>query len=296
MLLTFFVLRHRLKGLLTNFSKKLVRPLISAAWPIALSGILGGLMLNTDVVVLGWFRSADEVGFYAAAQRIIQLVYVIPIVLAVSAFPIFSRLARRDDAQAKAILERVLSLYILLALPLALGGLILNRPIMELVFGSEYLPSALSFGLLSLTFILTFPSIIFSNTIFAYGQQRKLIIFAAIGGLANVVLDLAFIPTWGMVGSAWATIISQALALAYLYRAMKAALHFELASHLKKIALALGVMALVVLGMNFALTAHVLWTIGFSAAAYFIILWVLKEPVLKEVKSAVFGETDYNCL
>jgi O-antigen/teichoic acid export membrane protein len=241
-------------------------------------------MLNTDVLILGWFRSAEEVGFYAAAQRIVQLLYAIPIVLAVAAFPIFSRLARREDAKAKRILEMVLSFSLLLALPLAAGGLILDKAIMEFVFGGQYVQAALPFGLLSLTLIPIFPSIILSNTVFAYGAQRKLAVFTAIGGIANVLLDLVFIPPWGAAGSAAATILSQALAITYLYRSAQESLRFELWRHIKKILAATALMGLFVYWLFSASGLSVLWIVCAGATLYAILLYAFKEPVLEKTR------------
>lgn len=280
---TFWVLRRKLAGLWTNFSRQLVRPLITAAWPMAISGILGGLMLNTDVIVLGWFRSAEEVGFYAAVQRIIQLFYTIPVILATAAFPIFSRLANREDTKLKTILEKTISFSLLWALPLTAGGIILRQPVIELIFGSGYLPAALPFGLLSLTFALNFPTIILTNAVFAYGAQAKLVIFSAIGSITNALFDLVLIPPWGITGSAVATILSQALALAYLYKTAQKYLPLKLMPHLTKITAATILMAAAVILLNYLAITHVILTIATAATFYFTVLYLLGEPTLKDI-------------
>ena len=54
------------------------------------------------------------------------------------------------------------------------------------------------------------------------GDSRRPFIFICIASVINLVLDLLFVPVWGVAGAAWATIIGQTVSflfsLFYLYR------------------------------------------------------------------------------
>jgi len=71
----------------------------------ALLGLLGIIMINTDILMLSFLKSESEVGLYAAANRPVQIFYVIPEILAAALFPITSRLANKDNNKLRAILE-----------------------------------------------------------------------------------------------------------------------------------------------------------------------------------------------
>ena len=68
-----WALKNQFGKIFTNFKKELVFPILSSAWPFALFGLLGGLMINTDMIMLGWYRPSQDLGFYAAAYKPVQL-------------------------------------------------------------------------------------------------------------------------------------------------------------------------------------------------------------------------------
>ncbi|PJC65467.1 MAG: hypothetical protein CO020_00480, partial [Candidatus Colwellbacteria bacterium CG_4_9_14_0_2_um_filter_50_12] len=86
-------LRRYFRGLTRNFDRSLVKPILATAWPFGLVGLMGAVMINTDVLILGWMREATEVGLYSAAQRPIQLLYIAPSLIATAFFPQLARLA-----------------------------------------------------------------------------------------------------------------------------------------------------------------------------------------------------------
>ena len=63
MFLAAYIIRREFKKVFRNFSTKLIKEILNASWAVSLYGIAASFMLNTDVVMLGWFRSANEIGF-----------------------------------------------------------------------------------------------------------------------------------------------------------------------------------------------------------------------------------------
>jgi O-antigen/teichoic acid export membrane protein len=131
--------------------------------------------------------------------------------------------------------------------------------------------------------LIDFPAVILSSAIFAYNSQRSIVIYSLIGGVSNVILDLILIPSFGIVGSACATLIAQFISNNYLWRKMKAINHFVIMPYLKNIIGATTGMALVSwLGM--LIHVNVVINIFISASIYFGLLYKLKEPLLQEIK------------
>lgn len=280
---TAYVLRDHFKKIFSRFTFSRVKPILASAWPFAVSGALGMLLLNTDILLIGWFRSATDVGLYSASIRIIQLLYLLPTVIATSTLPILAKLAKKDDATVRNILEKTVSISFLAAIPMAVGGFILGFQIISFVFGSGYILAVFSFQILMLSIIVDFPVSLLSNAAFAYDRQKNLIIYAAIGGFSNVIFDLVLIPRFGITGSAFATLFAQIISNIYLWQMMKKINHFAILPYLKNIILATVLMS----GASFALLiigTHVLVNIATSVFVYFGILYVLKEPLLKELR------------
>lgn len=280
---TAWAVRDYLRVCLSRFTRRLVLPLLKTAWPLAVSGVLGLLMLNTDILILSWLRSTEEVGYYSAVNRIVQLLYTFPALLATSVMPVFARLARRDDEIFRKVLERIVSISLMIAIPLGVGGALVSDGLTSFVFGPSYSPGAPSLQILLLTLLFDFPAVILSQALFAYNEQRKLVLYAVTGGMLNVALDLILIPHFGIVGSAWATLTAQVVSNVYLWRTLKAVNYFTIMPYLKRSFISTIVMAFAVLGVSIS-GLHVLFAVVPGGLVYLTSLVLLREPLLREAR------------
>ncbi|TSC89629.1 MAG: Lipopolysaccharide O-side chain biosynthesis protein (O-antigen transporter) [Parcubacteria group bacterium Gr01-1014_3] len=214
-------LRTHFQNLFSNFKKSLIWPIFRTAWPFGLMGIMGAVMLNTDIIMLGWLRTAEEVGYYSAAQKPIQLLYVIPTLLATSIFPIIARLVKTDPESAKKLLVKYVWLAIILSVPITVLGFILAKPIILTLFGAEYSVGILTFQILLLTLPIVYPATILGNAIFAYDGQKFLALFAVTAILGNVLFNFLLIPIFGIEGAAIATILTQLITNFLIWQRIK---------------------------------------------------------------------------
>jgi O-antigen/teichoic acid export membrane protein len=279
-------LRGYFKKIFAHFDLARVMPILKAAWPFAISGALGLLFTNSDILIISWMRSASDVGVYSAAIRIIQTFYMIPGIIQFATLPLISRLAKNDDVRFRSALERTLGMIFLASIPLSLGGIVLGTQIMSFIFGAPYAAGGLAFKILAATLMFDFPAAIIINALFAYEHQRALIVSSALGGVANVGLDVLLIPFFGITGSAVATLIAQAVNNGYLWHAMKKVNAFTVMARLKKVFIASIVMAacaalFMMFGMN------VVVNVVFCTVIYFGLLRVMREPLLIEIKRII---------
>lgn len=276
------ILRKEFVRIFANFRKKLIRPIMNAALPIALISLLGVFMLNTDYIMLGWWRAPEEIGFYSAAQKIIQVFYTLPAILASSIFPVISRfVGQKKEQEATSLMERSITTMLFIALPLVLGGLILGKPIINLLYGREYLSAVPVFQILVTTLLIFFPSIIISNMVLAYNKQKKVAPFIALGSLVNIGLNVLLIPVWGIVGSAIATFFAQFAVNGPIWLIMKKTANFRVLPYLKKIIFSVLIMAVASFVLN-QLGLNVLVNIFVSGLIYLSALFFLKEYVVTE--------------
>ncbi len=279
-----------LRGVLRGFSWPTAKRLLRSIWPYTISGALGMLMINTDIVMLGWLRSSEEVGLYAGPQRIIQLIYLIPAVLSVSILPAFSRLAVQSREKMTSAIEHSVSAVYMAALPIAVGGIIVALPLIELLFGEPFLAGASPLRILLLTLMADFSAVLLGNVLLAYDHQRSLVVYSAIGGAMNVSLNLLLIPHFGIVGCAFATLGAQLVSNAYLQYTVRRLHPFHIAPRLVHALIATGVMAIIALVLQ-AAGAHVLLTIAAAALAYGSVLYFRREPLLSDLQNIIFRAT-----
>lgn len=279
--LAYFLLRDFVKNIWKNFDRALAKKLIKEAAPLALMSLLGALTINTDTLMIGWLKSATDVGLYAAAQRPVLLIYLIASLLGTSIFPLISRIAHKDNGRVRYVLEKTIPFSLLMAMPIFVGGTVLSKPIVLLIFGTEYLSSYPSFATLLFTVILLFPATIILNAIFAYGAQKTMLYSMALGGISNIILDLLLIPPFGILGSAFATVLSQGMAYGWAWIKMKQINNFETLKHLKKIIFSSVLMGIFAYILN-SLGVNIILNISLSIVFYFSMLFILKEKLIEE--------------
>lgn len=222
----FFVITIALKNhygdILKNFSRHLILPILTTAWPFGLMGLMGAIMLNTDTIMLGWLRSASEVGYYSVAQKLILLSYVFPQLIATSVFPPLTRAVMADGAIAKNLLEKSVAFVMLAAIPIAIIGFLLAAPIITLVFGEAYAPAIPAFRLLALTILIVYPSTLLGNAVFAYDKQKSFLTFVLVAIFGNAVFNFLLIPTYGIEGAAISTVVTQLITNTLVWKKMRA--------------------------------------------------------------------------
>lgn len=281
-LLIAWQLKSYFRGLLTHFDMKLAKPILEMAWPFALASSLGAIMINTDTIMIGWLRSAEEVGFYSAALRPVQLLYVLPTLFAASLFPSFTKLARTHDVEFKHLLETALAVSLLIALPIAFGGIIIGDQFINLLFGSEYQNAVLPFQILILTTLIVFPSAIISNAIFSYNEQRKFVAFSGLGAGGNILFNFLLIPQFGIAGCAISTIFTQLIANGFIWRKMKGVNQFSIFGKIKKAVLATLIMSLALFLLK-EFGAPLLFNLPLAVLVYLAALKISKEQLIEDL-------------
>src|SRR3989344_3037565 len=225
---TLIVLGKHLSQIWRAFDKSLVRKIIQESWQLALLGLLGVIMINTDIVMLGFFKEASEVGLYSAAQRPISVLYSIPGIMAGAYLPAITKLVNKDDKRIRGLLEKTITATLLIGFPLMLGGIIVGPALIGLLFGASYSGAVLSFQVLLSTILIVFPSMIISTTVFAYNRQRSFIGLLLLGTIGNIVFNYFLIPKYGINGSAFATIGAELIANTFIWSKMKKINHFTI--------------------------------------------------------------------
>lgn len=270
-------------GVVKNFTGKLVKPILTSAWPIAVSGLLSIFLFNVDLIMLGWWRTVSEVGIYSAAQKIIGILTIFSGLIGASTFPVFARFAHQNDGEKiRTLVEGAFRIMFAFCIPIIAGGVILGSSLLPYIFGSGYSSGGGAFIVLLFSILAMYPLVILSNYVFAYDKQRKIILFPFIGAVFNVVLNFLLVPSYGMIGASFATLISFFVYTFLMYRFAKKIGYFRFFPNPQKILLAAFIMCIGVVVMKM-FDVHIIVNIIISAGIYIISLFLLKEEAVFEV-------------
>ncbi len=282
----FLIVKKNISAMLRSFQFNfgLVKGIFAEAIPFGLASAMWTLMVNTDTLMVGWFRSAAELGYYAAAQRPVSILAVVPAIMVTGSFTMMGRLAKEGASdRLKNLIEKLVAFSLMIVLPIAVGAIIIAPSIIHLLYGAEYAPAVLSFELLLLTLVITYPASIVNNFVLANRRQR-VYIFAMIGGaVSNAVFDLLLIPPFGIAGSVVSTIIALVIIHGYMWREARKMLPFETIRFLPRVVAAVLAMGFATLALRLA-SANLFANVIISAAVYFGILIATREPLLWDMK------------
>lgn len=277
-----FLLKKFLKGIVINFARNLVAPILKSAWPFAIAGFASMFLFNIDIVMLGWWRSVEEIGFYSAAQKIIGILTMFSGLVATTTFPSLSRLAHSDQQKMMDLLRGTLKIIFIITFPLTIGGFLLNDSIIGFLFGQDYLPAVGAFTILLFSILAVNAMPVLANFLFIFDKHAKAINYAIIASACNIAFNFLLIPGYGIKGAATATLISFFVYVFLLWHSVKRECDFEIFSGLIKPFIAALVMGVLVYFLKI-LGVPILINIAISAIFYFFILYLIKEKITREI-------------
>lgn len=195
---------------------------IKSALPFILIGGAGVINGQTDIIMLGWFRPAAEVGIYrVAAQGGVLVVFFLNAAGSALA-PYFAKMYSSGDSDRLRRLYRTVTIVVILvSLPIALALIAFSGTLISFVFGSEYARAALPLSILAVGYLL--------NAVFGpvgallqmVGRERPTAKLLWLSAVLNVILNLILIPPYGAAGGALSTAFTVATyhaALRYIVR------------------------------------------------------------------------------
>lgn len=195
-----------------RFSTTLTRRLMAASWPLILSGVANAINLRVDQLMLGTMKGPEAVGTYAAAARLSEVWYFVPIAIAASVFPAMVRVHAGDRRVFEGWMRRLYDLMVALALPIAIGVSVLSVPLIFLLYGEGYAESAPILAIHVWAGPFVFLGAALSRWLIAEDRLRFSLVRHGAGALVNVGLNLVLIPPFGGVGAAVSTLVSYAVA------------------------------------------------------------------------------------
>lgn len=289
----FLCVRNQFHGLKWSFSKVHFKSIYAFSWPLIIISLFA-FLFNIDSIMLGQMKSAHEVGLYAASQRLVQFLNIIPGFIATATFPLLSKYSE-DNTRLAALFEKTLLAILGIAIPIVISGLFYGYNIIHLILGSEYTSAVPAFAILLLTILASFPNILLNNLIFSKNLQRIFITASSVGVVANIGLNFWLIPQYGANGAALATVIASVLITIINWIRMKKFVSFSVLPRMGKIILAnFFVGAFLILTK--LIKMPVLLVIPLTIGVYSALLYFIREPTFRQILAITKNTTYENAV
>ncbi len=221
LLLPLFWLRRELPALRIRrhfATRARVRQLVAFSWSNFLVHVAQKIVFSTDVIVVGIVLGATAAGVYGVPAKLFALAFGIGTALTSLMFPAFAELegSGASERQRKLLLSGLragTALMLLLALPLLL---IPDLLIQAWIRKPGYHDSYAVMSILAIVLLIHQPIYVLTQFLIARARQRAVAVVSIVTTVANLVLSVILVSTWGIQGVAVSTLVTDALALAYI--------------------------------------------------------------------------------
>lgn len=193
------------------FDKSLVKRIMRIALPFALAAIFAKVYAYMDTFLLKIFLGDMEVGFYSIAYKITFALQFIPLAFVAALYPAFSEYFKNDSDKLRTTFIRAFRYLVFISLPVALGIIALAKEIVPRLYTSEFNFSVIPLQVLIASIPFLFVSFSLSSMLNASGREKINTRNLGIVMTFNVILNLFFIPKFGIWGASLASSLSTLL-------------------------------------------------------------------------------------
>jgi O-antigen/teichoic acid export membrane protein len=191
-----------------RFNFNLLKKVLKDSWPLFLASLSGYIYSRMDQVMLLHYLNPKSVGIYGVAVKLTEIWTFIPGMIIGSLFPAIMNAKKVNFGsyikRFKTLSFSTLGVTALVAAPLY----ILAPFVVHIIFGKEFTESVpvlhiyvwVSFGITLIALL--------HHYLLAENLGKIFLYISIIGAIVNILLNVMLIPSFGVYGAAYSTLIS----------------------------------------------------------------------------------------
>lgn len=205
-LLVILLKNEEIKLRFAEFDREVLRKIMYPAWPMLASNLLIIVYTRLDQFMIAKQLPTSDLGVYSAAARISEAYLFVPALVATSFYPMLARDNTRKTAK--------LYFDLILFSALSTGAVVaLFAPfVIPILFGTQFNDAIPVLNIMVVSSLFSIMGSACTNYMIINNRPYVRLIRTTLGLLTNVILNLFFIPRFGIIGAAYATLISQIVA------------------------------------------------------------------------------------
>lgn len=186
-----------------HFQKDVFLDLFKQGWPMFFASCLLVAYSRLDQFMIAYLLGVSHSGIYSIALRISDAYSFVPLIIATSFYPLIAKDPTDEN------IKNYFSIVFFSAFITGLVVIAVAPYVIPYMFGDAYLAavSVLNITVFSTMFAVLGSACTNYMVLFNLGFYRLIRISA--GLIVNIILNLMMIPKFGIIGAAWATLISQ---------------------------------------------------------------------------------------
>lgn len=188
--------------------KNFIKTLLSTSFPLLVSSAAVVIYQRIDQVMIAKILDNESVGYFSTAMSFVNVLSFIPAMIMQTTSPILVNFWKNDKTRYEVESLKILSLTTWGIIIMCSIIAILSNPIISYTYGIDFIASApvlriLIFKVVGVALINLSGQLIIIENIHQIAFIRNIL-----SCIVCIVCNYYFIPQWGIIGSAWATIIT----------------------------------------------------------------------------------------
>ncbi len=196
----------KVKGLKSVKAKCKKKEVLDVAYTIIFTGMSIMIYMEADKLILGMLSSAETVGIYGIASKLVLLVYFPMVAFGSIVPPIIASIHLSGNLQELRRIVRESTRWILsIAMPIILILLLEGRYILRYFYGSEFETGYIVLVILIIGQMIKAGSGMVGSMFQMTGEHKAYMKINIIFGIINIIMNLVLVPRYGMLGAAIST-------------------------------------------------------------------------------------------
>lgn len=177
--------------------------------PLFFSSLAVVFYTRFDQILLGGMIDSHSVGIYAAATKITEISYILPVAIITTVAPSLTKLHTQDIDRYRLRTQKFFNIMTLIGFAVIIPAIILSPYIIRLIYGAKYVTSSSVFSIHIWTFLLVSWGVVKELILVTEGNQNVSLYSTVIAMAINICLNLLLIPRLQENGSAVSAVVSQ---------------------------------------------------------------------------------------
>jgi O-antigen/teichoic acid export membrane protein len=210
------VVVHGRRELRPSFDWRRWRTLLSAILPYSAAVAASALYFRVSIILVSALSTAAQLGYFSASFRIVEVLTVVPGILASAAFPIFARAARDDRERLGYALGRVFEVALIVGAWIAVSIGVGAKLAIDVIGGPRFHPAVSVLAIQGVAVGAMFVSAVWANGLLSLGLYRQILVINVVALALNAGLVAALVAADGARGAAIGTAAAEVLAAVVL--------------------------------------------------------------------------------
>lgn len=202
-----------------EFHIKIKLPLLSSVrfqvidgWHVFLSTVAISLYTISTTFILGLFTNNTTVGYFSAADKIIQAVKGLYQPISQAVYPLISKKVIENKTEALKFIDKMISMIGLLFLTVSTLLLVLAAPIVDTLLGAQYQESIVLLQIMAfLPLVIPLGNLFGIQAMLNFGYKREFSVIVLIAAFVGIILAFILVPLYEAIGMSIAMVIVECI-------------------------------------------------------------------------------------